>query len=100
MIRRNWSAKEADEWTREDWIAIILSPFCYVLITLGAAMSILLQISGYIMLSFGIGLTVIVHLVIDPKLKAISREYEKKQQNYLHELEAKVRWQSIDQKNS
>ena len=100
MIRRNWSAHEADEWTKEDWTAIVLSPLCYVLITIGAALSILLQISGYIMLAIGIGLTVVLHLVIDPKLKAISNEYETKQQKYLQELEAKVRWQSIDQETS
>lgn len=100
MIRRRWSATEADEWTKEDWIAILLSPLCYVLITIGAALAILLQVSGYIMLAVGIAMTVFLHLVIDPKLKAISNEYETKQQDYLRELEAKVRWESIDQKAS
>ncbi len=100
MIRRKWSADEADEWTKEDWIAIVLSPLCYVLITIGAALSILLQMSGYIMLAIGIVMTVFLHLVIDPKLRAISKEYETKQQGYLHELEAKVRWKSVDKKAS
>ncbi len=100
MIRRRWSAIEADEWTKEDWIAILLSPLCYVLITIGAALAILLQVSGYIMLAVGIAMTVFLHLVIDPKLKAISNEYETRQQDYLRELEAKVRWESIDQKAS
>ncbi|MCY4171225.1 MAG: hypothetical protein OXF08_06450 [Bacteroidetes bacterium] len=98
MIRKTWSAQQADEWTKEDWIAIVLSPLCYVLITIGAALAILLQISGFIMLLIGIVLTVYLHLVIDPKLKAISNEYETKQQDYLRELEAKVRWKSINQK--
>ncbi|MCY4234523.1 MAG: hypothetical protein OXE59_12400 [Bacteroidetes bacterium] len=98
MIRKTWSAQQADEWTKEDWIAIVLSPLCYVLITIGAALAILLQISGFIMLLVGIVLTVYLHLVIDPKLKAISNEYETKQQDYLRELEAKVRWKSINQK--
>ena len=100
MIRRKWSANEADEWTKEDWIAIVLSPLCYVLVTIGAALSILLQMSGYIMLAIGIVMTVLLHLVIDPKLKAISKEYETKQQGYLQELEAKVRWKSVDEKTS
>ncbi len=100
MIRRKWSANEADEWTKEDWIAIVLSPLCYVLVTIGAALSILLQMSGYIMLAIGIVMTVLLHLVIDPKLKAISEEYETKQQGYLQELEAKVRWESVDKKAS
>ena len=33
-----------------------------------------------------------MHWIIDPKLKALSAEYEKKQQDYLHDLEASVRW--------
>ena len=34
--------------------------------------------------------------VIDPKLKAISDEYETKQQEYLYELEEKVRWKHFN----
>ena len=93
MIQRIWTARDADEWTREDWIAIILSPAAYILLTLGVALTILLQPAGYWMLGIGIVVTVLLHWVIDPKLKAISAEYETKQQTYLKELEAKVRWQ-------
>lgn len=93
LIRRTWTAHEADEWTREDWIAIVISPICYVLLTIGLALSLLLQVSGYIMIALGIILTVVMHYVIDPKLKAISNEYERKQQQYLEQLEAQVRWQ-------
>ena len=92
FIRRNWTAIEADEWTKEDWIAIILSPLSYVLLTLGTALSLLLLWYGYVMLIAGIVGTVMMHWVIDPKLKAISEEYEKKQQDYLYQLEEKVRW--------
>ncbi len=92
FIRRNWTATEADEWTKEDWITIILSPLIYVLLTIGAALSLLLFWYGYLILALGIVLTAVMHWVIDPKLKAISEEYEKKQQAYLNELEASVRW--------
>ncbi len=92
FIRRNWTAIEADEWTKEDWITIILSPLIYVLLTIGAALSLLLFWYGYLILALGIVLTAVMHWIIDPKLKAISEEYEKKQQAYLHELEASVRW--------
>ena len=92
FIRRTWTAIEADEWTKEDWIAIILSPLSYVLLTLGVALSLLLLWYGYVMLIVGIVLTAVLHWVIDPKLKAISEEYEKKQQDYLYQLEEKVRW--------
>ncbi len=93
LIRRTWTAHEADEWTREDWITIVISPICYVLLTIGLALSLLLQVAGYIMIALGIILTVVMHYVIDPKLKAISNEYERKQQQYLEQLEAQVRWQ-------
>ena len=97
MIKRHWKAHEADEWCKEDWIAIVLSPLCYVLLTLGTALTIFMRTSGYIMLAVGIVLTVVLHWVIDPKLKAISSEYETRQQQYLEELEAKVRWEHGNQ---
>ena len=50
LIRRTWTAIEADEWTKEDWIAIILSPLIYVLLTIGTALSLLLLWYGYVML--------------------------------------------------
>ena len=94
FIRRTWTAIEADEWTKEDWITIILSPLSYILLTVGAALSLLLFWYGYLLLAVGIALTAVMHWIIDPKLKAISAEYEKKQQDYLHDLEASVRWKN------
>ena len=92
LIKRHWDAHEADEWTKEDWYAIIISPVCYVLLTVGLALTLVLKVEGYIMLAVGIALTVLMHYIIDPKLKAVSNEYEQKQQQYLRELEDKVRW--------
>jgi hypothetical protein len=95
FIRRHWTALEADEWTREDWLTILISPIVYVLLTVGLALTIALQWWGYVMLGVGIVLTVVMHWIIDPKLKAVSEEYEKRQQEYLKELEAKARWKSL-----
>ena len=92
FIKRNWTATEADEWTKEDWITIILSPLSYFLLTIGVALSLFLFWYGYLILAAGIVLAALMHWIIDPKLKAISAEYEKKQQDYLHDLEASVRW--------
>ncbi len=92
FIQRNWTATEADEWTKEDWITIILSPLIYFLLTIGVALSLFLFWYGYLILAVGIVLTAVMHWIIDPKLTAISAEYEKKQQDYLHDLEASVRW--------
>ena len=93
FIRRKWTPAAADEWTKEDWIAIIISPLAYILLTIGAGLSFLLLPAGFIILGVGIILTIIMHWVIDPKLKVISNEYEKHQQEYLEDLEKNVRWE-------
>lgn len=93
MIRRKWTPHEADEWTKEDWIAIVISPFSYILITIGVAMSLFLLPIGFIFLGIGIVLTALMFFVIDPKLKAVSEGYEKKQMEYLTDLERMQRWE-------
>ena len=92
-IKRKWAPHEADEWTKEDWIAVVISPFSYILITMGLAMSLFLQPLGYILLAIGIVITALMFWVIDPKLSALSEDYEKKQHEYLKELEEIQRWE-------
>ena len=96
FIRRNWTPEDADEWTREDWLTIVISPLAYILLTLGVALSLLLMPIGYAILAAGVVLTILMHWVIDPKLKVISGEYEKRQREYLEELERKARWEGND----
>lgn len=96
FIRRKWTPLDADEWTKEDWIAIILSPLAYILLTLGITGAFLLLTWGYVTLAIGIVLTIVMHWVIDPKLKTISGEYEKRQKDYLIELERNARWEDHD----
>lgn len=93
FIKRSWSAAEADEWTKEDWLVIAISPIAYILIMIGVALSFLLLWPGFIILALGIIATVVMHWIIDPKLKAISDEYESKQKEYIMELERSVRWE-------
>ena len=92
-IRRHWTPHEADEWTKEDWITILLSPLAYFFLTLGVGLSFLLLWYGFLLLGIGIILTILMHWVIDPKLKVISAEYEKQQKKYLAELERAIRWE-------
>ncbi len=99
IIRRQWTAAEADEWTREDWITIVISPLCYIAMTVGVALSVLLLWEGFVLLISSIALTVLMHWIIDPKLRAVSTEYETKQQDYLRELENNVRWQTTDKES-
>lgn len=93
FLKRKWTAHEAEEWTKEDWIAIIISPFSYVLIAVGVAMSIFLLPMGFVYLGVGVAITIFMFFVIDPKLKAISHSYEEKQREYLKELEKIQRWE-------
>ena len=92
-IRTEWTPHDADEWTKEDWIAIVLSSLAYVALTLGVGLSLLLLWVGYVVLALGIVFTIAMFAVINPKLKTISSEYEKKQKEYLEELEKIVRWE-------
>lgn len=92
FLRREWTPGDADEWTKEDWLTIVISPLAYILLTVGMGLSLLLLPIGYITLAAGIVLTILMHWIIDPKLKVISGEYEKRQREYLDELERKARW--------
>jgi uncharacterized membrane protein YagU involved in acid resistance len=92
-IRRNWTAQAADQWTKEDWITIVLSVLAYSFLMVGTGLSLLMLWYGYVTLVFGVIFTILMHWVIDPKLKMISSEYEKQQKDYLDELERQVRWE-------
>lgn len=96
FIRREWTPADADEWTKEDWYTIVISPLAYILLTIGTALSLMLFPIGYITLAAGIVLTVLMHWIIDPKLKVVSGEYEKRQREYLDELERAARWREND----
>ena len=63
FIRRDWSTAEADEWTKEDWLAIIVSPVAYILIMIGVALSFLLLWQGFVVLALGIVATVLMHWI-------------------------------------
>ncbi len=93
-IKRTWKAHEADEWTKEDWFAIILSPLSFILITFGLALSLFGLTSGFIMLVAGVIVTALMFWIIDPKLNAISSDYESKQHEYLKDLENIQKWEN------
>jgi len=92
LIRRDWTAAEAQEWTREDWIAIVLSPLVYGLLLFGLIDAILLRPSGACLLVLAVALAGVVYWVIDPKLRAVSAEYESRQSRYVERLEQRMRW--------
>jgi hypothetical protein len=92
-IKKNWTAEQADQWTKEDWLAIIISPLIYFLLALGSTLSLLMIWYGWVILGVCVVLFVVMFRIIDPKLKAISSDYESKQKGYLEDLEKISRWE-------
>lgn len=92
-IKRKWTAQEADRWTKEDYITFIISPLIYFLLVIGVALSLLLLWYGWVILAVSVALLLIMVKIIDPKLKAISEDYEVKQKKYLEDLERIARWE-------
>lgn len=92
-IKREWTAAEADSWTKEDYLVFIISPLVYILLAVGTALSLLLLWYGWIILGAAIILLLVMLWIIDPKLKAISTDYEVKQKKYLEDLEKIARWE-------
>jgi Na+/proline symporter len=93
LIRRRWTAEQADDWTREDWIAVILSPVVFAALMLGVVKLILLQPGGLLLVLGAVAGTGLIYWVIDPKLRAVSHEYEARQAKYVAQLEKRLRWQ-------
>lgn len=92
-IKRSWTPEEANDWSKEDWIAIVLSPVAYILIAIGSALAFLNLLIGYVALLLGILITVVMFWVINPKLSAVSLDYEQKQREYLDYLRKIEKWE-------
>lgn len=92
-IRRKWSPKDAEEWTKEDLIASILSALSYITLTVGLALALFNLWYGWVTLGAGIIITYLMFYVIDPKLKVISESYEKKQKKYIDDVDKIIRWE-------
>lgn len=92
-IKRKWTPQEAERWSKEDYLAFFISPLIYFLLAVGVALSLLLIWYGFIILATCGGLLVLMVKIIGPKLKAVSKDYEKKEKQYLKELEKVARWE-------
>jgi len=90
FIRRQWTAREADAWSREDWIAIVLSPIVFAFLMIGLTKLLLLQLSGFLLMAGALLGGWIIYWVIDPKLRAVSEDYEQQQARYLTDLERRL----------
>lgn len=77
-FRTQWSPEEAEEWTREDYLAMLFSSLSYIFLTLGVALCFLLPLWGVATFGLGIASAWIMYRIIDPKLRTLSLEYESK----------------------
>ena len=87
-MARKYTPEQAEKWGWEELVACILSPASYIFVSLGLALVILLIPMGWVYLIIGLISTALMYLVIDPKLRAISDEYERNQAEFLKHVEA------------
>lgn len=97
FIQRKWAPRDAEKWTKEDTITVIISPLIYVALMIGVALSMLLIPAGFVILGAGIILLLVMIYIINPKLTAVSEDYERKQKSYLEDLDKKIKWEDRDE---
>jgi len=94
-MARKYSPEEAERWGWEDLVACILSPLGYILCSIGLAQVLLLERVGFIVMGAGIVCVALMYWIIDPKLKAVSDEYERRQAEFLEHVERVSRWEEM-----
>ncbi|HXK61260.1 MAG TPA: hypothetical protein PLP42_15340 [Acidobacteriota bacterium] len=93
LFRKDWTAHDADNWTKEDFWACVFSSLSYVLLMLGVALCFLFPIWGILTTLAGVVCVYLMYRAIDPKLRTISADYEAKQKAYLKELDRIMKWE-------
>lgn len=96
LFKKDWTAAEADEWTFHDFWAALLGVLAYILVTVGIIGAFLLQVWGFAAVILALILSLVMFFIIDPKLKAMSKAFDKKQDGYLEKLEQTNRWEKSD----
>ncbi len=91
MIKREWTPEEADSWTKEDLAGFLSLPI-FILFGAGLALALIGRMVGFLMLVIGVGLAIAMFVILNPKISAISSEYERRQKEYIEEMEKKERW--------
>ena len=93
LFKRQWTAHEADRWTRHDLLACVFGVLAFVLVTVGVAGSLLLRPWGFITLGLSVVFTWLTFKVIDPKLRALSDAFDARQEEFLESVERQNRWE-------
>lgn len=94
--KNEWTKEEAELWTKEDVIAAICVAISFVGINIGTIYAFLLMPMGFVIFALSVGIGALGIIIIMPKMKSISSEYEKKQAKYLEDLEKIARWEDTD----
>ena len=93
LFKRTWTGDEADRWTKHDFFACLFGVLAFFFVTVGVAGTMLLQMWGFITLGLAVVFTWLTFKVIDPKLRALSEAFEKKQASYLETMDQSNRWE-------
>ena len=93
LFKKDWAEHEADRWTVHDLLACIFGVLAFVLVTVGVAGALLLQSWGFVTLGLSVVFTWLTFRVIDPKLRALSRNFEDRQAEYLEAIDRRNRWE-------
>jgi len=93
LFQKHWSPQQPEQWTIHELAACVLSAISYVTTAVGVAGTLLLQVWGFIALITGIVSAVLMYLVIDPKLKAMSEAFAKRQKEYIEHIDKTTRWE-------
>lgn len=96
LFKKDWTAAEADDWTFHDFLASLLGVLAYILVAVGIIGAFFLQVWGFVAVILALLLSLVMFLIIDPKLKAMSKAFDKKQAGYLKKLEQTNRWEETD----
>jgi len=92
-MAKQYTAEQAEKWGWEELVACVLSPVSYIFVALGLALVILFIPIGWVYLVIGLTATALMYFVIDPKLRAISDEYERNQAEFLKHVESVSKWE-------
>jgi len=92
-MAKKYTPEQAENWGWEELVACITAPAGYIFITIGLALVCLLRWDGWVYLIIGIVSTLVMYFVMDPKLRAVSDEYEKQQAEWLKHVENVSKWQ-------
>jgi hypothetical protein len=90
---KGWTPARADEWTIHDLLASVLSVVAYTLVAVGTAGALLLRTWGFVALVVGVVCVALMYLVIDPKLRAMSRAFARRQDEFLQHVDRTTRWE-------